>query len=241
MLEGVLFDLDGTLLDVAVDEFLGRYFHAVRAFAGPRFPSIDLLPAILAGTDAMQRPHEGRTNRDVFADEFRVRTGLEFERAWPVFEEFYDEVFPGIGADYRGTPGARDSIEAARALGLKVAVATQPIFPLSAIRHRLEWAGLGDVEFDAITTYEDMRACKPLAAYFRQTAEMIGCEPSRCLMVGDDRAMDLPAAAVGMRTFYVGDDRQVPRDERGELRELPALLERLARGEGGPAPSPAAD
>lgn len=229
MLEGVLFDLDGTLLDVSVEEFLGRYFRAVRAFAGPRFPGVELLPTIMAGTEAMQRPHPGRTNREVFADEFGASSGLAFEAAWPVFEQFYDEVFPGIGTDYHGVAGAREAVETACALGLKVAVATQPIFPRSAIEHRLEWAGLGDVAFDAITTYEHMCACKPLPEYFRQTAAMIGCDPARCLMVGDDRAMDLPAGAVGMRTFYVGADPDAEADSSGDMRALTAWIERLAR------------
>ncbi len=33
---------------------------------------------------------------------------------------------------------------------------------------------------------------------------MLGVAPATCLMVGDDRALDMPAADLGMRTFYVG-------------------------------------
>jgi FMN phosphatase YigB (HAD superfamily) len=108
-----------------------------------------------------------------------------------------------------------------------VAVATQPIFPLVAIEHRLKWAGLGDVSFDAITTYEVMEACKPQVGYFLQTCSMIGCAPGDCVMVGDDADADMPAGALGITTIYVGKGT-APADHAGSLGDVPALLEQLS-------------
>jgi FMN phosphatase YigB (HAD superfamily) len=227
-MRGVLFDLDGTLLDVDVREFLSRYFHALDEAVSPRFPGIDLVRSVLASTDVMQRPHPGATNREVFYRDFRDRTGIDLEEHWPVFESFYREVFPSLGAGYAPVPGARVAIAAARALGWRVAVATQPIFPLVAIEHRLAWAGLGDVAFDAITTYEVMEACKPQAAFFAQVCGMIGCAPRDCVMVGDDAQADMPASAIGIRTFFVGEG-DADADGAGTLADLPALLARLDR------------
>ena len=227
-LRGILLDLDGTLLDLDLDAFLRRYFRALSQATAPHFPGVDVMPAVLASTSAMQRAHPGKTNREVFSEDFRKRTGIDVEAHWGVFDDFYRDVFPTLGDGYGPVPGAREAIAQARALGLKVAIATQPIFPIAAIMHRLAWAGLSDVEFDAVTTYETMFACKPLRPYFEQTAAMIGCAPGECLMVGDDRAMDMPAAAVGMRTFYVGSDPEAPADHRGTMADLTALLQRLA-------------
>ena len=193
------------------------------------FPGVDVMPAILASTEAMQRVHPGRTNRDVFYKDFADRTGVDLDRSWDVFEDFYREVFPTLGDGYGPMTGARDAVESALGLGWKVAVATQPIFPRLAIEHRLKWAGLDDLRFDVVTTYEIMGACKPHGDYFRQTAAMMGCRPSECLMVGDDRFLDMPAADVGMRTFYVGGESGVVADFAGTLRELPALLARLGK------------
>lgn len=228
-MRGILFDLDGTLLDLDLDAFLRRYFRALEASVSAHFPGIDVMPAIMASTSAMQRPHPHRTNKEVFDADMLARTGIDLDEHWGVFEAFYRDVFPTLGDGCGPARGAVEAVEAARALGLKVAVATQPIFPAIAIRHRLAWAGLGGVDFDAITSYETMVACKPLPAYFEQTALLIGCAPAECLMVGDDRGMDLPASAVGMRTFYVGHDRAARADHRGSLVELPALLQRLVR------------
>lgn len=231
-MRGILFDLDGTLLDLDLDAFLRRYFKALEASVAGHFPGIEVMPAVMASTAAMQRPHPGRTNRQVFDEDFLTRTGVDLADHWDVFETFYREVFPTLGDGCRPASGAREAIEAARGLGLRVAIATQPIFPMIAIEHRLAWAGLEGVEFDAITTYETMFACKPQAAYFEQVAAMIGRAPGECLMVGDDRANDMPASSLGMRTFYVGSDPATSADHRGSLRDLPALLERLARSDG---------
>ena len=238
VIRGVLFDLDGTLLDLDLDAFLRRYFAALSEVASRHFPGIDMLPAILAATGAMQSQHPGRTNREVFDADVLERTGIDLEASWEVFGDFYRDTFPALGNGYGPAAGGREAVEAARSLGLRVAVATQPIFPRAAIEHRLAWAGLAGVEFDAVTTYEVMQACKPLGAYFRQTAAMIGCDPAECLMVGDDRSLDLPAADVGMRTFYVGDSAAAPADFRGSLAELPGVLARLTAQGTGPGAGP---
>jgi FMN phosphatase YigB (HAD superfamily) len=237
---GVLFDLDGTLLDLDLGAFLRGYFDAIGAVASARFPGVDVMSGILASTEAMQARHPGRTNRDVFYEDFAARTGIDLNRSWDVFEGFYRDVFPTLGEGYRPMPGGREAVACALEIGCKVAVATQPIFPRLAIEHRLRWAGLADVPFDAITTYEIMGACKPHGEYFRQTAAMLGCRPSECIMVGDDRFLDMPAADVGMRTFYVGHSSGVVADFTGTLGDLTSLLPRLARADGAARP-PAKD
>jgi FMN phosphatase YigB (HAD superfamily) len=228
MLRAVLFDLDGTLLNIELDGFFARYFGAIRAFTAPHFPGVDVLDGIIAGTTVMQRSHPGITNRDAFRNEFLSRTGIDLDSDWEIFEDFYRDVFPTLRTGYGPIAGGREAVDAAKRLGLKVAVATQPLFPASAITHRLEWAGLADVEFDAVTSYEDMRACKPAPEFFTQVAEQLGVAPSECLMVGDDRGNDMPASAVGMRTFFVGTEPDAPCDYRGTIAQLPELLQRLA-------------
>jgi FMN phosphatase YigB (HAD superfamily) len=228
--KAVLFDLDGTLLDIDLGAFLRDYFGALGEVVAEHFPGRDVLPAILTATEAMQAPHLGSSNRDVFARRFAELTGIDIEADGEVFDRFYAERFPALGAAYGPHDGARDAILAVRRLGLSVVVATQPIFPRAAIEHRLAWAGLGDLDLGVLTTYEVMHACKPLPEYFREAAAMAGVLPAECIMVGDDRALDMPAADVGMRTFYVGSEPDVHADWHGDLTAfidaLPALSER---------------
>jgi FMN phosphatase YigB (HAD superfamily) len=224
----VLFDLDGTLLEIDLEDFLHRYFQALDSAVGRIAADGIFLSSLSEATRAMMSIHPGRTNETVFWSRFEQLTGVAATRWRPELDRFYAQEFPALRASARPTPGARRAIETALELGFKVAIATNPIFPRVAVDARLSWAGLEDVPVHAVTTYETMEACKPLPAYFEQTASMIGCAPSECLMVGDDRSLDLPASAVGMRTFYVGSDAKAAADHRGSLEELPALLTRLA-------------
>lgn len=230
-MRAILFDLDGTLLDVDLRNFLKRYFAALDAASAPlaaAFPPGEFMASLHRAVGMMMEPHPGETNEQAFYRELLEMTGVDLREHWPVYEQFYREVFPTLAGASGPAVGAHAVVAAARDLGLKVAIATNPIFPREAVEHRLAWAGLAHVAFDAITTYEEMVACKPHAEYYRQTATMLGVAPNECLMVGDDRVLDMAAADVGMRTFYVGDDPLAAADFRGTLEELAELLPRIA-------------
>jgi FMN phosphatase YigB (HAD superfamily) len=226
----ILFDLDGTLLDLDLNAFLKHYFAALdtaSARLAERCAPGLFMPPHHAAVGTMMEPHPGRTNRDVFYDDLLARTGVDLNEHWSTYERFYRDVFPTLGDTAGPARGARRAVTTALDLGLEVAIATNPIFPRAAVDHRLGWAGLGDLTFSVVTTYEGMVACKPHADYFRQTAELLGMSPQDCLMVGDDRALDMPAADVGMRTYYVGTDESALADMRGDLDELADLLPRI--------------
>ncbi|MEA5075763.1 MAG: HAD family hydrolase [Coriobacteriia bacterium] len=230
-MQAVLFDLDGTLLDLDLSDFLRRYLAALEEATRPLFAEpadrASFMHAFNASVGAMTEPHPGRTNREVFFSDLRDRTGIDLETHWPVFEDFYAEVFPTLVGDARPAKGARRAVQTALDLGLRVAVATNPIFPRVAVDHRLTWAGVADLPVDVITTYEQMESCKPSPSYFRQTAGLLETAPALCLMVGDDRALDMPASDIGMRTFYVGAHDGVAADFSGDLDDLADLLPRL--------------
>lgn len=230
----VLFDLDGTLLDIDIEAFLRVYFGAL----GPVLSDITGLTvqgsidAVIVATRAMAHPHPGRTNREAFDACFCEATGVDLRNSVDLIRDFYRDVFPGLGSGLVAMPGARRAVDTAHEAGLLVAVATNPIFPAAAISERIRWAGLGDVSFELVTTYENMHACKPDAAYFKEAAAMLGVEPSACLMVGDDVSLDMGAASVGMTTFFVGAGRNHGADYSGDLTDLAELIPRLAETAG---------
>ncbi len=234
MLSAVLFDLDGTLLDIDLDSFLNDYFAVlgpvVAQVLGHQQDDTTGLRAVISATDRMTAAHTGQTNRQAFNTEFERITGVdlsspEHENA---LSQFYAVTFPALRKGMGPKPDAIAAVDTALRLGLKVAIATNPIFPLPAVEERMRWAGLEKLSVHAVTAYEDMCATKPHAAYYLQTAELLGVDPRECIMVGDDRVLDMSAADVGMRTFYVGNAPSPTCDWSGTLSDLAGLLARLS-------------
>jgi FMN phosphatase YigB (HAD superfamily) len=241
VLTGVLFDLDGTLLDIDLDDFFRRYFAAL----GPAIAEVlgaganvaNGLDAVMRGTEAMCRTHPGLTNRQAFNATFLELTGTDLADAEnaAILERFYAEVFPTLREDSGPTPEARRCVEHALELGLRVAIATNPIFPRAAIEERMRWADIADLPVHVVTAYENMHSAKPHASYYLEIASMLALPPSEALMVGDDRVLDMAAADVGMKTYFVGRGRALAVDYAGKLSQLPELLTRLTEPRGAPS------
>ncbi|WP_124726833.1 HAD family hydrolase [Staphylospora marina] len=236
MIKACLFDLDGTLLPVDTEGFVHVYLNALAPYVSRVIPPDKLVPAVWQATMTMIRDTRADLrNEEVFEREFLRITGLEKDRIWPLFDRFYAEEFPKLREHCGQDPFARRVVEAALEKGLKVAVATNPVFPESAIRERLRWAGVGDLPVDFVTTFENSRFCKPLPEYYLDVAEKLGVRPEECVMVGNDMQEDMVASTLGMRTFYVDRyriDRGAPTYEVNQEGSLADLLRSIREGSG---------
>jgi len=104
----------------------------------------------------------------------------------------------------RPNPSARVAIQTAFDMGCDVVIATNPIFPETAIRQRMKWAGVSDFPFKLITSYEVMHSAKPNSRYYSEILERIGRSPDECIMVGDDWGNDIvPATKASLQVFWV--------------------------------------
>lgn len=187
MLRAVLFDLDGTLLRVDTYAFVEAY---VRLLAGHFANVVEpdrLVPRLLAATQAMMASYDpALTNQQVFASAFYPALGLSEGETAPGIAEFYERVYPQLRSLTAPDPAARRAVEAVLARGMDSVVATNPIFPLTAVLRRVEWAGLGDLPFALVTSYETSHFCKLQPEYFHEVASQIGRDPRECLMVGNE-------------------------------------------------------
>ncbi len=205
-IKAILFDLDGTLLPMDQDIFLKAYFSGISAHLAPRgYVPEELIAAIWRGTAAMIKNNGTKSNEAVFWDVFSSIYGERARADEPYFEEFYREKFPKIQSSCGYNSKSRELLDNLHALGLKTALATNPIFPAIATRERIRWAGITESDFELITTYENIGVCKPSPDYFKEVAERIGVAPEECLMVGNDVGDDMPAEKLGMRVFLLTD------------------------------------
>lgn len=238
MFKAILFDLDGTLLDIDMDFFLTKYFQEMGMMAaenGFKDPQL-IVKQILISTDVMIKDKNPYIcNEEVFMQHFFSSLSVDKVQTRAFFDEFYRTGFPRL-QKYCGTfNGIRQMMEQIFTSGAKVVIATNSVFPRRAIQLRLDWAGVGDFSFDLITSYEVMHYCKPSPEYYQEIADQIGVEPSACLMVGNDRDEDLVAGLIGMKTYLV-EDRLIDRgnnihtpDWRGSLEDMFAFMNEISQ------------
>lgn len=203
----VLFDLDGTLLPMDLDEFTGSYFRllAKKAAEYGYIDSEKLVAAVWKGTKAMIKNDGSEKNCDRFWQVFSGEMGKEALRLRPVFDRFYEEEFDGVKRVTGENPLAKTAVDGLKAKGYDVILATNPIFPAVAVKTRLHWLGLSPEDFLEVTSYEEYSSCKPNLDYFREILKKTGKRPEECLMVGNDTTEDLCALEIGMDVYLIED------------------------------------
>ncbi len=206
MLQAVLFDLDGTLLQVNDDDFVKEYFKEIVRVVGPVVDPGRFTRALMDSTGAMQDNRDAAlTNAEVFWNDFRLRMADCYEALEPLLNNFYAKEYKELARLAGPSLLARQVVQAALDRGLRIVLATNPLFPRAAICDRMAWAGVADLPWELVTGYEEMHFCKPYPEYFLEVAGRMGLPSEDCLMVGNDVPRDMAAAAVGMHTYLVTD------------------------------------
>jgi len=71
MVNTILFDLDGTLLPMDINLFLKYYFYNMGKHFGDMIDPDHLRHSVLKATETMVKTNDGRTNEDIFMDDFK--------------------------------------------------------------------------------------------------------------------------------------------------------------------------
>lgn len=234
MLKAILFDLDGTLLPVDDAFFFGPYLRDVSC----ALPGVD--PELLGNAileilkDLMERNPVGETVGEAFMRQLGERVGMSVETMMPYLDEYYTEGFPLLGRDIEPRLEVRQALDAAKAKGYTLVLATNPVFPGMATRERMRWAGVTEEDFALVTYFENSSHTKPHQAYYtEEILGPLGLSGEECLLVGNDVAEDMaPAQALGMATYllteHVLGDRDADFwDDEGNYLDLLKTIESL--------------
>ncbi|SHK08862.1 HAD family hydrolase [Desulforamulus aeronauticus] len=206
MLKTILFDLDGTLLPMDLNHFLTSYFGGLTKSCSHLLDPKALHQHVWASTEAMIRDNRAdKTNQEVFMEAFLPRFDLTAEEIMPLFDNFYDTGFSELICCTTPTPLSKAICEELIDKGYQLVLATNPIFPDIATAQRMHWAGIKDIPWALVTTYEHCHYCKPNPNYYKEILDRIGAKPEETLMVGNDTREDLVAGKLGIKTYLVTD------------------------------------
>lgn len=228
MIEAILFDLDDTLLENDVQKFVEAYLPLIAEYTAELIEPQTLIAELFYGTQAMMENTDGsRTNSDVFWSIFSERTGVSAEKMLPVVTRFYRERFHELRSLTAQRPEARLIVRDCLAKGLKVVIATNPIFPRAAIEQRLVWAGISaaDFQYDLITVYEEMHYAKPNVEYYEEILGKIRVNADKAMMVGDEWENDIaPPMRLGIGTFWINYNGDAPPDVAAPARDTRSVV-----------------
>ena len=207
MIKTILFDLDGTLLPMDQKKFVKAYFGSLAKRLAPYgFEPESLSAGIWAGMAAMVK-NDGKVLNEVrWWESFDAGFGEKAKKSRGDLEAYYKEDFGGVRHSCGHNPQAKEAVDALKSRGLRLVLATNPVFPATATEQRVGWAGLETSDFELITTYDNSHYCKPNPDYYREILAKIGAKAEECMMVGNDVDEDMIAETLGMKVFLLTYD-----------------------------------
>jgi FMN phosphatase YigB (HAD superfamily) len=200
-IRAVLFDLDGTLLDVNMYRFVPNYLRRLTENMSSKVNPSRATRALHQAVAAMFANGDSSvTLENVLLNILHSELGISAEDYRASLNNFCRNDLESLQPMVTGHPLARSLIEVSLNRGWQVVLATNPIFPRKVIDARLAWAGLDSDIFHIVTDYETAHFCKPNPLYFEEIVDQLQIAATSCLMIGNDPLHDLAAGQLGMQT-----------------------------------------
>jgi HAD superfamily hydrolase (TIGR01509 family) len=167
MIKGVLFDMDGVLVDS--ERFIAKAATMMFEELGVKVKPEDFHPFVGTGENRYLGGVAEKYGKKVDLPVVKART-------YEIFGEIArNNLFP--------LPGAGEFIERCRSKGLRMALATSADKVKMIVN--LTEIGLPPETFDSIITGEDVVNKKPSPDIYLKAAENLGLKPGECLVVED--------------------------------------------------------
>jgi cytidine deaminase len=166
MIEGILFDMDGVLIDSepVILHAAMTYFERIGVTVQPE----DFTPFIGAGD-----------KRFLCGVAEKYGVSIDFEEA----RETLFSLYATYAMDRGPLPGVHRFISNARKAGLKLALATSAVRTKAEINLRA--IGLAESDFDCMVTGESIKRNKPNPDIYQLASLSMGLPPQECLVIED--------------------------------------------------------
>lgn len=217
MIQAVIFDMDGVLIDSEI-VYLNHQYNRLRETG--RYPWLtleSLYPLVGMDPKAERAFLAALLHRDADDPAFAA----ELQALWAGCQVHYPDIL---------RPQVPVLLQTLRAMGKKLALASSSA--ARTIRQVLEECGL-EKFFDVVLSGEEFHRSKPDPEIYLCAMRQLGCQPSECLVVEDSTYGVAAGTAAGAVVAALRDDR-FSFDQRAaqwrinSLDELPALVGRLS-------------
>ncbi len=234
----ILFDLDDTLLGNEMNNFIPAYLQSLAKRMAAVADPTELIKTLLMATRQMvDNLDPSLTLEDRFDTAFYPTLGLDRQDVQCIIDSFYEIDFPRLKDLTQVRPDSVKVVEQIIARGDQAAIATNPLFPSTAILQRLSWAGFPNAQaiFRLIPSYDTFHFAKPNPAYFAEFLAQLGWPNIPVVMVGNDIDMDIRAACqLDMPVFWISNgeaakwcgEGDIP--PHGEITDLIPWLETIS-------------
>ena len=204
--QAILFDLDGTLFPISNEKFEKVYLQSIAAKFAPYVEPKHLLKSMWESLAVMMQDMTDARNDEVFYRAFAERIGADLvEQLKPEFDAYYLNEF-NILRDY--LDDNNEMIEAVALLkdkGYPLVIATNPMFPPTAVEQRIRFSGLRPEDFLYVSNFEKHTRTKPNPAFYLEVCAQTNLDPAQCLMIGNDMFEDVVAQQTGMDAWLITD------------------------------------
>lgn len=191
MIKNILFDLDGTLINMDQDKFLELYMMSLYNYSKDEYKDVyELIDIIKKGVYLMVTNNGEKTNEEVFYEHFKSIHKDKTDEILKKYEGYYNSDFIITKKATSLKPSAPLLIKELKEKGYNLILATNPIFPRIATLNRIKWAGLDPNDFTYISTYENSCYSKPNIKYYEEILNKLNLNKEECLMIGNDTTED---------------------------------------------------
>ena len=230
----LLLDLDGTLIYsgtfLTQIGFIRRILPQIKGHRGWR----KAWKALKESSQILKIPSKTQTNEERLIEVFQNNLHLTREKAKEALHVSLLDVFPKLEKHFGEMKGAAEFTRWAKDR-YSLTLTTNPVWPVELVHMRMRWGGIDPALFESITTADRMHACKPLPEYYQEVLALENFEAKDCILIGNERKMDLPATAVGIAVFLIRKNAkemttlmektdQFPGAWRGNFQHLQAML-----------------
>lgn len=183
-IRAIFFDLDGTLAPLDEEKFVHLYMTSLsKKAAAYGFDGNEFIRYLGKGCLAMFNNDGQITNEQLFwkviNDKFPTLND-------DMFKDYYKNEYKDILVTVGENKYAKEIVDYCKDNFEYVVLSTNPLFPLTATRQRLEKVGLKEEDFSFITSYENSSFCKPNPNYFLALLKKFNLSSDEVIVIGNN-------------------------------------------------------